>query len=77
MNQQPHETETDEFITVIGADMDEIHEAYRAQGLAERHYAIIHRTGRHRFSRVSGSGSETMFDGQPMIAATFWRRSGL
>jgi hypothetical protein len=76
MNQQTHETDTDEFITLIGADMDEIHAAYRAQGLAERHYAIVHRTGRHRFSRVSGSGSETMFDGEPMIAATFWRRSG-
>ncbi len=75
MNQQTHEIDTDEFITLIGADMDEIHAAYRAQGLAERHYSIVHRTGRHRFTRVTGSGPETMFDGQPVIAATFRRCS--
>ncbi len=73
MIQQTTQTDTDEFITLIGSDMDEIHAAYCAQGLAERHYSIVHRTGRHRFTRVTGSGSETMFDGQPLIAATFRR----
>ena len=66
---------SDDFITLIGADMAEINEAFRAQGLAEQDFAIVHRTGRHRFTRVDQAQHETMFDGRSMIAATYQRRS--
>lgn len=65
----------DEFVTIIGADMADITRSFRAQGLAEREFLVVHRTGRHRFTRVDGDATETMFEGEPMIAATF-RRCG-
>jgi hypothetical protein len=68
----PPAPETEEFVTLIGADMDEIHAAFQSQGLAERHYFIVHRAGWHRFARHD---SGAMFEGRPMIAATF-RRHG-
>ncbi len=74
MTHQTHSAEADEFVTLIGASMEEIYAAYRAQGL-ERDFSIVHRVGRHRFTKVNGDAPEAMFDGQPMIAATFWRRS--
>jgi hypothetical protein len=68
--------EGDEFITIIGADMAEINAEFRAQGLSDREFAIVHRIGRHRFTRVDGGGAEQMFGGQPMIAATFAKMRG-
>ena len=56
--------------------MADITRAFCAQGLADRHFAIVHRTGRHHFTRGAGEESEAMFDGQPMIAATFQRCRG-
>ncbi len=72
MDLQHHgpEQEAEEFVTLIGADMDEIHAAFQSQGLAERHYFIVHRAGWHRFARHD---SGAMFEGRPMIAATFRR----
>ena len=66
--------DSEEFITLIGATMDEIHAAFREQGLAERHFSILHRVGRHRFQRCSGVGAETLFDGETLVAATFRRQ---
>ncbi len=64
----------DDFITIIGADMDAIAREFQAQGLSARQYSIVHRAGRHRFTRVDGDKTETMFGGQPLIAATYRRR---
>lgn len=72
----PQQPNDDDFITIIGATMAEITGAFRAQGLAERQFAIVHRTGRHRFTRVTDGASEQMFEGEPLIAATFARRPG-
>jgi hypothetical protein len=72
----PQQPNDDDFITIIGATMAEITGAFREQGLAERQFAIVHRTGRHRFTRVTDGASETMFEGEPLIAATFARRAG-
>jgi hypothetical protein len=66
--------ESEEFITLIGASMDEIHLAFREQGLAERQFSILHRVGRHRFQRCSGAGAEPLFDGETLVAATFRRQ---
>ncbi len=76
MTQQPHDSQSDEFVTLIGADMDEIYAAFQAQGLAERQYSIVYRVARHRFTSVSGGTQQTMFDGHPMVAATFRRAAG-
>jgi len=74
MSQQLYNHDSDDFITIIAATMAEITDAFRAQGLAEREFAIVHRTGRHRFTRVNDGASEQMFEGEPLIAATFARR---
>ncbi|CAM5767901.1 hypothetical protein LMIY3S_02318 [Labrys miyagiensis] len=73
MDQMRQSSECDEFITIIGANMAEINAEFRAQGLADREFSIVHRIGRHRFTRVSSGAAEEMFEGQPMIAATFVR----
>ena len=73
MDRMRQGNDCDEFITIIGASMAEIHAEFRAQGLADREFSIVHRIGRHRFTRVNGGGAEQMFEGRPMIAATFAR----
>jgi len=73
MDQMQQGGERDDFITIIGANMDEIHAEFRAQGLADRDFSIVHRIGRHRFTHVDSGAAESMFGGQPMIAATFVR----
>ncbi|WP_454814176.1 hypothetical protein [Labrys neptuniae] len=73
MDQMRQSNDRDEFITIIGASMAEINAEYHAQGLADRDFSIVHKIGRHRFTRVGGGASEHMFDGQSMIAATFTR----
>ena len=69
----PHATQTgtEDFITIIAPSMAEVMASYKAQGLAERQYAIVHRAGRHSFTLAGG---ETLFEGASMVAATFARR---
>jgi hypothetical protein len=73
MDQMRQGNECDEFITIIGASMAEINAEFRAQGLADREFSIVHRIGRHKFTRVASGEAEQMFGGEPMIAATFTR----
>jgi hypothetical protein len=73
MDQMQQSSDHDEFITIIGANMAEINAEFRAQGLSDRDFSIVHRIGRHRFTHVNGGGTQAMFEGQPMIAATFAR----
>lgn len=76
MQTHPHEpAQTVDFITIIAPSMAEVMASFRAQGLAERQYAIVHRGGRHSFTLAHGDDPATaLFDGAPMIAATFARR---
>ncbi len=76
MNTMQH-ADNDEFVTIIGADMAEIANEFRAQGLSEKQYCIVHRAGRHRFTHVDGDRAQPMFDGRTLIAATYRRRAGL
>lgn len=72
--QEPHGQDED-FITIIAPTLAEVMDAYRAQGLAERQYAIVHRAGRHSFTLAGQSvPATTLFEGAPMVAATFSRR---
>ena len=68
--------DADEFVTIIGTDMDAIAREFRAQGLSEKRYSIVHRAGRHRFTRADGTSGEPLFDGVPLIAATYRRCTG-
>jgi hypothetical protein len=70
----PAHTQDDDFITIIAPTLAEVMEAFRAQGLAERQYAIVHRAVRHSFTLAGQSTTTTaLFDGAPMVAATFAR----
>ncbi|GGA37804.1 hypothetical protein [Pelagibacterium lentulum] len=62
----------EDFITIIAPTMAEVMESFKAQGLAARQYAIVHRAGKHSFTLAGG---QPLFDGEPMIAATFARRA--
>lgn len=64
----------DEFVTIIGTDAAEISRTYQAEGLAEQHFTIVHRIGRHRFAFADGTPAGGAFD-RPMVAATFARRA--
>lgn len=65
----------DEFVTIIGCDADEISRTFRAEGLADQEFAVVHRMGRHRFAFANGEQAGALFDGRPLIAATFARRA--
>lgn len=69
-------SERTDFITIIGRDMTDINRQFKAEGLAEADYTIVHRIGSHRFTVVDGSKASSLFGGERMIAATFQRRAG-
>lgn len=65
------ETTSEDFITIIAPSMAEVMASFKAQGLADRQYSIVHRAGKHSFTMAGG---ETLFDGAQLVAATFSRR---
>ena len=65
----------DEFVTIIGTDADEISRTFCAQGMADQQFAIVHRMGKHRFAFADGEHAGVLFDGRPLVAATFARRA--
>ena len=74
MNDSEIESGGHDLITIIGSSMTDISEQFRIQGLAERQFSIVHKIARHRFIRADGENARDMFDGEPLIAATFQRR---
>jgi hypothetical protein len=76
MEIQERPSDADEFITIIGASMADIANAFSAQGLAMREFAIVHKIERHRFTVAKRGETEAMFEGQQLLAATFARRAG-
>lgn len=64
-----------DYVTIIAGSMAEVMSQFKAQGLADKHYAIVHRVGQHRFTVANGPETISLFDGAPMVAATFARRS--
>ena len=69
----PETRDDDEFVTIIGRDAEEISKTFRTEGLAEQQFTIVHRIGRHRFAFANGGPVGGLFDGRPMLAATFAR----
>lgn len=66
--------QSEEYVTIIGADMNAVMRQFRAQGLDREGFAITGRIDRHRFEMADASGVHDLFDGTPMLAATFMRR---
>lgn len=64
----------EEYVTIIGPSMTDVMRQFRAQGLDREGYAIAGRIDRHRFEMADASGVRHLFDGTPMLAATFVRR---
>jgi len=64
----------EDFVTIIASNPAQITSAFQAQGLAEQDFSILHKIGRHRFTIVSDDGSEQMFEGRSLVAATYARR---
>ena len=73
MTAMTSDTQDEDFITIIAPSMAEVMASFAAQGLAQRHYAIVHRGGQHSFTLAGGG---TLFDGAKMVAATFARPAG-
>jgi len=67
-------SQRDEFVTIIAASMAEVMGQFRARGLGAMGFAIAGPVGRHQFAFADDGGAKEMFDGQPMLAATFTRR---
>ena len=63
-----------DYVTIVGTSLEEINREYLAQGLSDQNFTILHRIGRHRFTMAGGEGSEAMFEGKSLMAATFIRR---
>lgn len=66
-------TETEEFVTIIAPTLGGVMQQFKARGLAAAGYAITGQVGRHQFALVAAEGSHDLFDGTPMMAATFRR----
>lgn len=67
--------ETEEFVTIIAPTLVGVMQQFKARGLAAAGYAITGQAGRHHFEVSDPAGNRDLFDGTPMMAATF-RRTG-
>ncbi|MEM1399850.1 MAG: hypothetical protein AAGF58_08210 [Pseudomonadota bacterium] len=64
---------SDEYITIIAPTLKAAMDRFRETGLAKQGYSIAGPVGRHQFAFAGETDSAEMFDGMPMIAATFFR----
>jgi hypothetical protein len=64
----------EDYITIIGQDMKAVMRQFHDQGLDRQGYAITGRIDRHRFEMADADGVRDLFEGTPMLAATFMRR---
>jgi hypothetical protein len=67
----------EDYVTIIGPTMTEVMRQFRERHLGEIGYAITGRVERHRFSMADASGAHDLFEGVPMLAATFRRHINL
>lgn len=63
----------EEFLTIIAPTLSDVMQQYKSRGLSAAGYAITGQAGRHQFSMAGPAGSTELFDGTPMVAATFRR----
>jgi hypothetical protein len=67
-------THRDEYITIIAPSAREVMHRFKEQGLAALGYAINGRMDRHQFAFADADQTTELFEGEPMVAATFVRR---
>ena len=73
IDSQPHATQN-EYITIIARTVADAMRQFKAKGLDKLGFAIVGPVDKHQFSLAEGGENVTeMFDGNPMIAATFRR----
>lgn len=70
----PNNEQRDEYITIIAPTANEAMAQFKARGLAAQGFSITGRIGRHQFTLVGGEGTQELFFGAGMIAATFSRK---
>lgn len=72
---QSHPHQAEEFVTIIGANAEEISRTFHKDGLAAKGFAVLHRMGIHRFALPEGSPLAALMGNEPMLAATYMRRA--
>ena len=72
-NCDTHAQRDDEYITIIAPSVREAMRQFKERGLDVLGYAIVGKVVRQQFSLVGGEGTSDMFEGAPMVSAT-WRR---
>lgn len=70
-----NDRQSEDYVTIIGPSLIEVMRQFRERGLGEDGYAIVGRVDRHRFAMADVDGAHELFDGEPMLAATFMRRA--
>jgi len=64
----------DEYITIIARTVADAMRQFKAKGLDQLGFAIVGPVDKHQFSLADGTDTaRDMFEGAPMIAATFKR----
>jgi len=64
----------DEYITIIARTVADAMRQFKAKGLDKLGFSIVGPVDKHQFSLADGNDIATdMFEGNPMIAATFRR----
>ncbi|MCB9992203.1 MAG: hypothetical protein H6873_00950 [Hyphomicrobiaceae bacterium] len=72
---QSHTSAADEVITIIAASMAEVMRKFNEHNLAARGFMIAGQAARQTFTHAGDAGEGDLFDGKPMLAATFIRRT--
>lgn len=72
---QSHTSPAEEVITIIAASMAEVMRKFNEHNLAARGFMIAGQAARQTFTHAGETGAGDLFDGKPMLAATFIRRT--
>lgn len=73
IDNRPQATQ-DEYITIIARTVADAMRQFKAKGLDQLGFAIVGPVNKHHFSLAEGGDTtREMFEGTPMIAATFRR----
>lgn len=70
----PAVSEREEYLTIIAPTANAAMAQFKTRDLAAQGYAIAGKIGRHQFSLVDGQGSQALFSGEGLVAATFSRK---
>ncbi len=75
MQRDDHGT-VEDYVTIIGRSGSDVMHQFTARGLDRLGYAIVGRIVPQTFALTAAEGSIELFEGSPMLAATFRRAGG-